>query len=220
MADNLMMHRLAALTLTLLLGLTGCADDTPVATTEDPPTTTSTQPPTTVTSSTTQTTFVTTEPTTTAAPATTTTRAAPATTTTRAAPATTTTTPTATTITPTTTTTTTRAPTTTTAPPTTTTSVDLVAWGSDVATAAGCRNCHSTNGSVGLGPSWQGLIGSTVSLADGSTVTATAGYIEESIRRPDARIVAGFPSGLMQSDYAGTLTDDEISALVSYIASR
>jgi cytochrome c oxidase subunit 2 len=68
-----------------------------------------------------------------------------------------------------------------------------------------------------LGPSWAGLAGSTVSLADGSTVTATAGYIAESIRSPDAKIVEGFPAGLMQT--VG-FTDEEIQALVAYISSR
>lgn len=90
-----------------------------------------------------------------------------------------------------------------------------MAWGSQLATDTGCRNCHSTNGSVGLGPSWTGLAGSTVTLDDGSTVTATGGYIAESIRAPDAKIVQGFPAGLMQ---VVAFSDEEIQALVAYIA--
>jgi hypothetical protein len=58
-----------------------------------------------------------------------------------------------------------------------------------------------------------------VPLADGSSVTATAGYIEESIRNPDAKIVAGFTAGLMQNNF-GSLSNDEIAALVAYVASR
>jgi cytochrome c1 len=92
-----------------------------------------------------------------------------------------------------------------------------VALGADLATDSGCRNCHSTDGSIGLGPSWAGLAGSTVALADGSTVTATAGYIAESIRSPDAKIVAGFPAGLMQII---SFTDEEIKALVAYISAQ
>ena len=103
------------------------------------------------------------------------------------------------------------------APTTTTVAVDYVALGSDLATDRGCRNCHSTDGSVGLGPSWAGLAGSTVTLTDGSTVTATAGYIAESIRSPDAKVVSGFPAGLMQ---VVSLTDEEIEALVAYISTR
>ena len=89
--------------------------------------------------------------------------------------------------------------------------------GSELATDRGCRNCHSVDGSTGLGPTWSGLAGSSVELADGSTVTATAGYIAESIRSPDAKIVAGFAPGLMQ---VISLSDEEIQALVAYISSR
>lgn len=138
----------------------------------------------------------------------TTTTAAPTTTTT-AAP--TTTTPTTTTAAP---------PTTTTAAPTTTTtSIDYVAVGAQLATDLGCRVCHSTDGSAGLGPTWADLAGSTVALVDGSTVTATASYIRESIVAPDAKIVAGFSAGVMQNNYSG-LSADELTALVAYISSR
>lgn len=135
-----------------------------------------------------------------------------------------TTTPTSTTTAPSTstasTTTTTVAPTTTsTASTTTTTSLEYVALGGELATSLGCRNCHSIDGSVGLGPSWKGLGGSTVTLNNGSTTTATNAYIEESIRSPDAKIVNGFLAGVMQSDYAGLSTED-MAALVAHIASR
>jgi cytochrome c1 len=136
------------------------------------------------------------------------------TTTTTLPPTTTTTTTTTTTVPPTTTTSTT---TTTAAPTTTTAAIDYVALGSDLATNLGCRNCHSIDGSVGLGPSWAGLAGSTVPLADGSSVTAGAGYLAESIRSPDAKIVAGFSPGVMQ---VVSLTDEEIEALVAYISTR
>ena len=159
-------------------------------------------------------------PTTTTAAPTTTTTAAPTTTiptTTTAAP------PTPTTAAPTTTTptTTTAAPptTTTAAPTTTTTSIDYVAVGAQLATDLGCRVCHSTDGSAGLGPTWADLAGSTVALVDGSTVTATASYIRESIVAPDAKIVAGFSAGVMQNNYSG-LSADELTALVAYISSR
>jgi hypothetical protein len=56
-----------------------------------------------------------------------------------------------------------------------------------------------------------------VTLEGGSTVTASNGYIRESIVAPDAKIVEGFPAGLMQVIPLG---DDELQALVSYIATR
>ena len=167
--------------------------------------TTSAAPPTTV-------------PPTTTTTGTTTTAVSLTSTTTTVAPTTTTTT-TTTTVAPTTTTTTTTAPTTTTtvAPTTTTAAIDYVALGADLATNLGCRNCHSTDGSVGLGPSWAGLAGSSVPLADGSTITATGSYLAESIRSPDAKIVAGFAPGVMQ---VVGLSDEEVQALVAYISSR
>ena len=91
--------------------------------------------------------------------------------------------------------------------------------GADLATNLGCRNCHSIDGSVGLGPSWAGLAGSTVTLEDGTTVVATSSYLEESIRNPDAKIVAGFAAGTMQNDYSA-LSSDEITALIAFISSR
>ena len=89
--------------------------------------------------------------------------------------------------------------------------------GSELATNLGCRNCHSSDGSAGLGPTWLGLAGSTVTLTDGTTVTATGGYIRESITAPDAKIVEGYTAGLMQSV---SLTEDEITALVAYISTQ
>ncbi len=56
-----------------------------------------------------------------------------------------------------------------------------------------------------------------MTLDDGSTVTATAGYIRESIVAPDAKIVAGFTPGLMQFV---SLTEDELQALVAYISTQ
>ena len=56
-----------------------------------------------------------------------------------------------------------------------------------------------------------------MTLDDGSTVTATSGYIRESIVAPDAKIVAGFTPGLMQ---LVSLTEDELQALVAYIAAQ
>ncbi|MDX2343637.1 MAG: cytochrome c [Acidimicrobiia bacterium] len=97
--------------------------------------------------------------------------------------------------------------------------VDYVALGNELATTLGCRNCHSTDGSVGLGPSWAGLAGSAVTLTDGSTVTASAAYIEESIRFPDNKVVEGFNPGVMQTGY-DSLSAAEIKSLVAYVSSR
>ncbi len=189
---------------TLVFVAASCGGDGDASTTLAAPTTTSTATPTTTVALTTTTQLATT---TTAAPTTTST-----TTTTTMTTTTTTVAPT------TTTTTTTAAPATTAAPTTTTVAVDYVALGNELATNLGCRNCHSTSGAVGLGPTWSGVAGSTITLDDGSTVTASASYLQESIVAPDAKIVDGFTAGVMQSDFAG-LSGDELKSLVAYISS-
>lgn len=78
----------------------------------------------------------------------------------------------------------------------------------------GCKACHSIDGSEGVGPTWKGLWGETVKLADGTTLTADEAYIIESIRNPGAKIVAGFQAGAMP---AFNLSDAEIADLIAFI---
>jgi cytochrome c oxidase subunit 2 len=60
-----------------------------------------------------------------------------------------------------------------------------------------CAICHSTDGSVGHGPSYAGLFGRVVPLADGTSVKADEAYLLESIKEPNAKIVKGFPANFM-----------------------
>ncbi len=78
----------------------------------------------------------------------------------------------------------------------------------------GCKACHSLDGSKGVGPTWKGLWGQKVELADGTTVIADEAYITESIREPGAKIVAGFQAGAMP---AFNLSDAEIADLIAFI---
>ena len=55
-----------------------------------------------------------------------------------------------------------------------------------------CASCHSLNGNEGTGPTFKGLAGSTVMLADGKQVQATPAYLERSITDPDADVTKGF----------------------------
>ncbi len=86
--------------------------------------------------------------------------------------------------------------------------------GKALVAANGCAACHSINGSAGIGPTWFGLFGSQVHLTDGSVVTADDAYIHESIKTPQAKIVAGFENQLMPT-YG--FTDEEIADIVAYI---
>ena len=44
--------------------------------------------------------------------------------------------------------------------------------GKSLSSSSGCAGCHGTNGQGGVGPTWQGLAGAEVELADGTMVVA------------------------------------------------
>lgn len=77
-----------------------------------------------------------------------------------------------------------------------------------------CGGCHSLDGSKGQGPTWKGLAGSQVPLADGSVVTADDAFLSESIKNPEAKVVAGFGKNGMPNF---GLTDKQIADLVAFI---
>jgi len=89
--------------------------------------------------------------------------------------------------------------------------------GQQVAQRSGCTACHSINGSQLIGPTWQGLAGHEVKLADGGTVTADDAYLHESIVSPNAKIVEGFQPNIMPQDFGTRLSEDEIQAIIAYI---
>jgi len=80
----------------------------------------------------------------------------------------------------------------------------------------GCLSCHSLDGSKLVGPTWLGLFGSQVKLADGSTVIADEAYIIESIRNPSAKIVEGYPN-IMPANVGQDLSDERIQDIIAFI---
>lgn len=80
---------------------------------------------------------------------------------------------------------------------------------------SGCKACHSLDGVKGIGPSWKGLFGSQVPLADGSSVLADEEYITESIRNPSAKVHQGFSPNAMPS--FAYLNDGQIADLIEFI---
>lgn len=79
--------------------------------------------------------------------------------------------------------------------------------------AKGCVGCHSVDGSKGTGPTFSGLMGSTVEFDDGSSAIADRDYIIESIRKPEARIVKGFGGNMSAYDLSNT----EIDQIIAYL---
>jgi cytochrome c oxidase subunit 2 len=93
---------------------------------------------------------------------------------------------------------------------------DPVAIGQQLYTDLACNTCHLPDGK-GRGPSYYGVYGSQVKLADGSTVVADDNYIRESILQPNAKIVAGYQP--VMPSFQGLVTEDQMLALTAYIKS-
>ncbi len=91
--------------------------------------------------------------------------------------------------------------------------------GKTLAQNNGCTACHSIDGSVLVGPSWQGIYGSQETLTDGTTVTVDDEYIRESIVDPNIKIVEGFLPNLMPQTFGDTLSDSDIEAITEFIKS-
>ena len=93
---------------------------------------------------------------------------------------------------------------------------DPVSMGEKLYNELACNTCHLPDGK-GRGPSYFGVYGSKVKLADGSTVTADDAYIRESILQPNAKIVAGYVP--VMPSFQGLVTEDQILQLTAYIKS-
>ena len=82
----------------------------------------------------------------------------------------------------------------------------------------GCVSCHYSAGGDSTGPSLVGVAGSSVKLADGTTVRADAAYLARSIAEPDSQIVSGYQPKVMSAWVTPEhITPAQIEALVAYI---
>ena len=80
-----------------------------------------------------------------------------------------------------------------------------------------CNQCHSLDGTPGIGPSWKNVFGYERPLANGQTVIADENYIAESIKYPGNKVVAGF--GNVMPTYLGSLKDPDIGAIIAFMKS-
>lgn len=85
--------------------------------------------------------------------------------------------------------------------------------GAELAADVGCSSCH-TGEDTELAPSWHGLLGATIELEDGTSVTVDEEYLRRSIVAPDADVVEGYRPTMPTFE----LTSEEIRRLVDYIA--
>ena len=77
----------------------------------------------------------------------------------------------------------------------------------------GCTTCHNAEGRDGAGPTFKGLAGSQVQLADGTTVTADDDYLRVAITDPDRQVVDGY-SAIMPTR---KLTDEQVEQIIAYL---
>lgn len=79
---------------------------------------------------------------------------------------------------------------------------------------AGCASCHRAGGT---GPALEGVFGRRETLEDGGTALADETYLRESILRPDAKVLKGWPARMPA--YEGRLDEAQLQQLVAYLKS-
>jgi len=92
----------------------------------------------------------------------------------------------------------------------------MIQRGEQLFTQLACVTCHLSDGS-GRGPSLVGVFGSTVTLDNGTTLTADESYLRESILSSQAKTVAGYPQ--LMPTFQGLVNEDGIASLIEYIKS-
>lgn len=86
-----------------------------------------------------------------------------------------------------------------------------------IASAAGCKTCHSLeSGKTIIGPSLAGIAKAAASRVPELSAEE---YLRQSINDPDAYIVEGYPASVMPNVYQDRLTQEQIDKLVAYMLS-
>lgn len=84
--------------------------------------------------------------------------------------------------------------------------------GQEISTQEGCIACHTVDGSLGVGPSWQGMMGRIETLEDGTNIVVDEAYFRESIRYANRKMVAGYPR--VMPSYL--LEEEDLLALIAF----
>lgn len=82
--------------------------------------------------------------------------------------------------------------------------------------AKGCNACHTLDGNKLVGPTWKGAYGRKEKMTDGSEVTVDDAYIKESIEKPLAKVVEGYPPAMPSLP----LSEVEIGSLTLFIKAQ
>jgi mono/diheme cytochrome c family protein len=91
--------------------------------------------------------------------------------------------------------------------------------GAQIYQRAGCIACHSIDGVTAgkTGPTFKGLYGSQVKLANKPARLADDAYLIQSILEPATDIVQGYEPGM--PSFKGVLSDADVRSMVLYIRS-
>ena len=81
----------------------------------------------------------------------------------------------------------------------------------------GCFACHSLDGAAVVGPTWKGIWGRKTKMKDGTEVVTDENYITESILNPQAKVVAGYEASSPMPTYQGTLSPEDINAIIAFM---
>ncbi len=87
--------------------------------------------------------------------------------------------------------------------------------GKTVFAQRGCAGCHSVDGTRRVGPSLRGIWKKRERLSDGSEALVDDEYLRESLVKPAAKIVAGFPNVMPPV----VLDERDLAALAAYLQS-
>ncbi|KAB0682971.1 cytochrome c oxidase subunit II [Aureimonas leprariae] len=91
---------------------------------------------------------------------------------------------------------------------------DLGEEGRKLFVSLGCAGCHAGSAAV-KAPGLDGIWGREVPLANGSRVMVDERYVRDSILQPRREVAAGFEP--IMPSFAGVVSEDELTRLVSYI---
>ena len=94
--------------------------------------------------------------------------------------------------------------------------MSLAARGQKAFTDFACNTCHLDDAG-GRGPSLNGLYGSQVRLANGTTVVADDAYLRESILNPQAKLVAGYQP--LMPTFQGLVNEEALMGLIEHVKS-
>jgi len=96
--------------------------------------------------------------------------------------------------------------------------IPLPEQGKKLMETKGCLACHAVDGTKKIGPSYKGIFGHEVEMADGSKVKVDENYIRESIEKPQAKVVKGF-NPVMPPYTKEMISESDLNAIIAYIKS-